>query len=118
MHKATKAALLSAFIFPGCGHFYLKSKLRGASFVLPSAGCLFVLITYAVNIADKISDRILNGDMPLDIASLMAEISSQLSGTMSNPPNIASLILLICWGVATIDSFVFGRKFFLPITTK
>ena len=116
MHKATKAALISAFIFPGCGHFYLKSKLRGALFTSIFAGCLYVLITHAVNMANDISERILSGNIPLDIASLMTEISLQLSDNDGSSPNIASLLLLMCWGIATIDSFILGRK--LAVQTK
>jgi hypothetical protein len=110
MHKATKAALISAFIFPGCGHFFLKSILRGAVFSLFSAGCLFVLINFAVDIANDISEKILSGEIPLDVSRLMAEISSQLGGSAGEAPNIATLLLLICWGIAIIDSFILGRK--------
>jgi hypothetical protein len=45
-----------ALSFPGCGHFYLKSKRRGAVFTLFSAGCLYVLLTFSVNIANDIID--------------------------------------------------------------
>ena len=110
MHKATKAALISAFIFPGCGHFYLKSKLRGAVFTMFSVGCLYALITYVVNIANDISDRILSGDVPLNISSIMTEISSQLNTSASDPAHIASLLLLSCWGIAIIDSIIVGRR--------
>ena len=114
MHKATKAALISAFIFPGCGHFYLKSKLRGAVFTLFSAGCLYVLITFAVDIANDISEKLLNGEIPLDVSRLMAEISSQLNGSAGDPANIASLLLLSCWVVAIVDSIILGRKLVRP----
>jgi hypothetical protein len=110
MHKATKAALISAFIFPGCGHFYLKSKLRGAIFTLFSVGCLYALITYVVNIANDISDRILSGDVPLNISSLMTEISSQLNTSASDSAHIASLLLLSGWGIAIIDTIIVGRR--------
>ena len=116
MHKATKAGLISAFIFPGCGHFYLKSKLRGAIFTLFSAACLYVLLTFLVNIANDISDRIISGDIPLELNSLMTEISSQLSGSASGSSNIAMLLLLSCWGMAIIDSIIVGRK--LAVGTK
>jgi hypothetical protein len=106
MHKATKAALISALIFPGCGHFYLKSKLRGMIFTFFSAGCLYVLITDLVSIADYISGKILSGDMPLDISRLMAEISLQLNGSASGSLNMASLLLLGCWAIAIIDSII------------
>jgi hypothetical protein len=118
MHKATKAALISALIFPGCGHFYLKSKLRGTVFTFFSAGCLYVLITDLISIADDISDKILSGDMPLDISSLMAEISLQLNGSASGSLNMASLLLLGCWAIAIIDSIIVGRKFTVPTTVN
>jgi len=35
MDKATKAALFSAILFPGWGHFYLKRYKRGLAFILP-----------------------------------------------------------------------------------
>lgn len=117
MHKATKAALISTFIFPGCGHFYLKSKLRGAVFTLFSAGCLYVIFSFAVKIANDISEKILSGDIPLDVSSLMAEISLQLNGSAGEAPNIASLLLLGCWGIAIIDSFILGRKLARPAKT-
>lgn len=118
MHKSTKAALISAFVFPGCGHFYLKSKIRGAVFAVLSAGCLYVLMTFAMDIAKDISEKILSGDIPLDIGSLMAEISSQLGGSAGEAPNIASLLLLGCWGIAIIDSFMLGRKLPDPIKSS
>jgi hypothetical protein len=110
MHKATKAALISALVFPGCGHFYLKSKLRGVVFTLFSVGCLYVLMSYAMDIANDISERIISGDLPLDIASLMAEISLQLNGNAGDPAHIASILLVSCWGVAIIDVLILGRK--------
>lgn len=116
MHKATKAALMTALIFPGCGHFYLKSKLRGAIFTLFSVGCLYVLTSYVLNIANDISERILSGDIPLNVTSLMTEISSQLNNNEGASPNITILLLLSCWGIAIIDSFILGRK--LAIATK
>jgi hypothetical protein len=118
MHKSTKAALISAFIFPGFGHFYLKSKLRGAVFTLISVGCLYLLTTYVMDIANDISNKILSGDIPSDITRLIVEISSQLTGSQSNPPNVASLLLFICWGIATVDSYILGRKLSSPTNTK
>lgn len=114
MNKATKAALISAFIFPGCGHFFLKSKLRGAVFTLFSAGCLYVLMTFAVDIANDISEKLVSGKIPLDVSRVMAEISSQLNGSAGEAQNIATLLLFICWALGIIDSFMLGRKLGVP----
>lgn len=115
MRKATKAALLSALVFPGCGHFFLKSKLRGAIFSLFSAGCLYVIMAFAVDIANEISEKILSGDIPLDIGIVTTEISSQLNGSAGEAPNLAIFVLLACWGMAIIDAFILGRKLPEPI---
>jgi hypothetical protein len=115
MHKATKAALISALIFPGCGHFYLKSKLRGAVFSVFSAGCLYVLVSFAMDIANDISEKLISGEIPLDARRLITEISSQLNGSAGETPSLASLLLLGCWGIAIIDSFILGRKLAEPI---
>jgi len=116
MHKSTKAALISAFIFPGFGHFYVKNKLRGAVFVLFAVACLYVLMTYVLNIANEISERILSGQISLELSGLIAEITSQLNTSTGNFPNIASFLLLSCWVIAIIDSFIIGRK--CPVSTK
>jgi hypothetical protein len=110
MHKATKAALLSALVFPGCGQFYLKSKLRGVVFSGFSAACLYLIISFAVDIANDISEKVLSGDIPLDIGGLAAEISLQLNGSDGEGPNLAMILLLGCWGVAIIDAFILGRN--------
>jgi hypothetical protein len=76
--------------------------------------CMYVLISYAAKIANDISDRVLSGDIPLDINSLMAEITSQLNGSADETQNIAIFLLLGCWGIAIIDSFILGRKLTIP----
>jgi hypothetical protein len=80
----------------------VKNELRGAMFVLFAVACLYVLMTYVLNIANEISERVLS--------SLMAEITSQLNTSTGNFPNIASFLLLSCWVIAIIDSFIIGRK--------
>ena len=118
MHKATKAALISALVFPGCGHFFLKSKLRGGVFSMFSAGCLYVILSFAVDIANDISEQILSGNIPLDMSSLMTEISTQLNGSSGEASNVAFLLLLACWGIAIIDSFILGHKSAEPTKPK
>lgn len=116
MHKATKAALISAFIFPGGGHFFLKSKLRGAVFSVFSVACLWALMSFLMNIANDISEKLVNREIPFDVGRVMAEISSQLSGSAGDMPHYASFLLLGCWILAIIDSFMLGRK--IPETTS
>ncbi|MEP1447684.1 MAG: hypothetical protein ABJK37_16385 [Paraglaciecola sp.] len=110
MHKATKAALISAFIFPGGGHFFLKSKLRGGVFAVFSVACLWALMSFLMDIANDISEKLVNREIPFDVSTVMAEISSQLSGSAGEMPHYTSLLLLGCWVLSIIDSFVLGRK--------
>jgi hypothetical protein len=47
----------------------------------------------------------------------MAEITSQLNASADETQNIAIFLLLGCWGIATIDSFILGRKSAIPAET-
>jgi hypothetical protein len=96
----------------------LKKQTKRNGIYFFSAGCLYVLITDLISIADDISDKILSGDMPLDISRLMAEISLQLNGSASGSLNMASLLLLGCWAIAIIDSIIVGRKLTVPTTVN
>ncbi len=68
-----------------------------------------------MGIANDISEKLVSGKMPFDISRIMAEISSQLYGSASEAPHLASLLLLGFWGVAIIDSFILARKLPEPI---
>lgn len=107
MNKAIKAALLSALIFPGAGQFLLKKYLLGGIL----AGMAFIsLCVMLMNIVQRsllIADKIQQGDIPSDAASISTLILDQ-QATASNGSivSIASIVLLSVWIISIIDSFI------------
>lgn len=110
MKKSYKAALFSALIFPGSGHFLLKQYPLGLLFAGTATGCICVLVFRAIAIAQTISDQMLSGEIPLDIAHISNEISTQSAAAGSTTVTIATWVLIFCWLAGTADAFRLGRQ--------
>ena len=110
MTPSSKAALISALVFPGGGHFYLKKHIAGALLAGISLVCVYLLISTAMEAAQVISLKLQSGEIPLDIARIRAEIVKQSAVSGSTTTAIATWLLGICWLVGIVDSFRLGRK--------
>jgi len=110
MTPALKATLISALVFPGGGHFHLKKYFAAALLAGISLVCLYLLVSTAVEAAQVISQKILSGEIPLDIVRIRAEIYRQTAASGSTTTEIATWLLVICWLVGMADSFRLGRK--------
>jgi cobalamin biosynthesis protein CobD/CbiB len=110
MQKATKAALLSALVFPGCGHLFLKHYLPGALLASISLGALYVLFSRAMEQATQIAAQLQAGELPMDSAAIADMVMRQVSTADTQMLNIASTTLLICWLVGIVDAWRLGRK--------
>ena len=110
MKMSYKAALFSALIFPGSGHLLLKQYPLGFLFAGTAAGCIGALVFRAIAIAQTISDQMLSGEIPLDIARISSEISIQSEAAGSTTMTIATWALIFCWLASTVDAFRLGRQ--------
>ncbi len=108
MNKSTKAALLSAFVFPGVGHIYLKKYMAGVLLAGISFTAIYYMISNAVEMAFEISEKIQSGDVQLDLETITALVSQQSSGADVQLLNIATTAFIICWLIGIIDSFRLG----------
>jgi hypothetical protein len=109
MKKSTKAVLLSAFVFPGAGHLYLKKYLPGSILAGVSLVGVYYLVTTTVERAWEIAEKIQSGAVQLDAATVTELVSQQSAGTDSQIVNIATLAIIICWVLGIIDSYRAGR---------
>lgn len=105
-----KAALISAFVFPGAGHLYLKKYVPGAVLAGASLAALGYLIAVAVERALQLAAKIQNGEVPLDIAAITAWVTTQSAGAESPLLNVATLVIVICWIIGIIDSCRIGGR--------
>jgi hypothetical protein len=110
MKLAHKALLYSALIYPGGGHFLLKRYAMGAFYATIATACLWALLARAMEIAQGISERILSGEIPLDIVQIRSEISLGALADGSPMVSVATWLLVGCWIVAGVDAFRLGRQ--------
>jgi len=106
--RSTKAVLLSAFVFPGVGHIFLKKYKSAAVLGSVSFAGLYYLISTAVERALQITEKLQSGDVPLDVAAITELVSQQSAGTEAQLLNIATSALIICWIIGVIDSYRVG----------
>jgi TM2 domain-containing membrane protein YozV len=109
MSQALKAALFSAFIFPGSGQFLLKKHIRGALLASVSILCVWILLSTALEKAQEISRKIQSGEISLDIARITEEVSRLAAGSGTQQAEIATYVLLVCWLVGIVDAYWVGR---------
>jgi hypothetical protein len=104
-----KAALLSALVFPGSGHFYLKKNMIGTVLAVAALASLYLLVSNAVERALSITEEIQSGAVPLDVVAITELITRQLGGTEGQVLNFASAVLLISWLIGIVDSYRVGH---------
>ena len=109
MKKPTKAALLSALVFPGVGHVFLKRYLSAAVLAGAAFVALYVLVSSAVDRALEIVDKIQRGEIQPDIAVITELVSKQPTGADAQIINIAMAVLIIAWLIGVVDSYRVGR---------
>ena len=76
MSRSTTAMLLSAFVMPGAGQFYLKRVLRGMVLIVVSVVCLWIIGESVLQQATTVLNTLQSGDTVIDpnhIAELVAQ---------------------------------------------
>ncbi len=109
MEKSIKAALLSAFVYPGTGHFFLKKYTLGAAFACAFSIPLYFIISEIVTKAEQIVEQINNGEIPLDIAAISESLSSSIQSIDTQELNIKIHALAIIWIIGITDSYRIGH---------
>ncbi len=109
MKKSTKATLLSALVFPGAGHIYLKKYLPGVVLIGISCAGIYYLLSKAIEQSMQIVDQIQSGAVQPDMAAISDLVSKQSSGPQAEILNIVTIIITICWLGGMIDAYRLGR---------
>ena len=113
MRKSAIAALLSALVFPGAGHFYLRSYARGSALLIVSAAALFEFIRRAWREVEAIRSQLMTQiDVSgvVDLNTLIAHALAAADRIDRQPFTIAMLVLLGCWLIGIIDSHRIGKR--------
>ncbi|HEX2585020.1 MAG TPA: hypothetical protein VHL14_07805 [Steroidobacteraceae bacterium] len=107
MKPSAKAALLSGLVFPGAGHIYLKRYATGIALIIIAVVATYSLLADAVHVAFAISDKITNGDVPLDVTAISGMVEQQSQQVMTSS-TIATYALGLSWLIGIIDSYRIG----------
>jgi len=109
MNILIKAVLLSAFVCPGAGHFFLKQYRMGWLFFIAFCLDFYFIMASIIEQAQKIVAQMLGGGMPLDVISLTENISGMVSNTEQSL-TAPIYVMLTIWLISIIDSYRLGRR--------
>ena len=111
MKISHKAALLSAFVFPGLGQLYLKRYWRGLaflSFVLTELG--YVIWATTVSALDRLDEAMVQ----LQSGTANLQEFSDIAGSnlfAADPHHTAVIYIIVClWIFAVIDAYRIGKQ--------
>jgi hypothetical protein len=104
MKPSIKAALISALVFPGLGHFVLKHRARGCWFLVPSVLAILFLVKVAAARADALLMQIESGKLALDPQSIAAQLTAP--GAQDTMVTLAIVVGALCWVGSIIDAFL------------
>lgn len=108
MSRAMKAALMSAFVFPGTGHMMLKHYFRGGLCAVLTLAGLGVIASVYIQIAQQLAGQIASGELALDVAAITQQLSAMSGGSVSTAYGWAIALVLGCWVFGVVDAFRLG----------
>jgi hypothetical protein len=110
MSNALKAALLSGLVFPGLGQIILKRYKRGIALVVVTLTLMVFFISYAVNQALQILDRIAVEGRMIDMGTISDIVDRTGSPSGSPMINLLLMSVLGCWLFGLVDAYLIGKK--------
>ena len=110
MRGTKKAVLLSALLFPGAGHYFLKQYLQ--AILLSAVACcgLYFLIVETVVRSQRIAEQILADEIAYDIATIAKLASTNSAGSDGQLLNAATTAVALAWLIGIVDTYRVGRR--------
>lgn len=109
MGKSIKASLLSALVFPGVGHFFLKRFTVGAILALTAFSVLVIVISAVLDRAMGIVEKIERGEVQPDYLAIVELLSKQQPGTEAQLVTVATFGFILIWIIGIVDCYRVGR---------
>ncbi|PKG37704.1 hypothetical protein [Psychromonas sp. Urea-02u-13] len=109
MKIAMKAALLSALVFPGAGHLFLKKYPTGMALVSTFLLAFYFLSIDLLDKVDALLKQIESGHIPLTVPAITELISNQSMGMDTQTASFITSALGVLWLIAIWDAYRIGR---------
>lgn len=109
MNNAKRAAIASAFIYPGAGLFLLKHYVRGCIFAIPATLIVGAMMINLMQITSALSQEIQGKILTPE---LLAYLWTSLHGAIyaSSAWHEGKWILIASWLLSIISSYFAGKK--------
>ncbi len=108
MKRSTKAALWSALVFPGLGHFLVRRYLVGALLLCLAGGALYSVTHTALSAVTQLAGEIESGGLAIESTSI-GQLVAQRSQQAEQSSRVPMAVLTICWVIGIVDSWRVGR---------
>lgn len=106
MKKSSTALLLSAVIFPGAGHLYLKKIKTGLALISISLIAIVYIISDIMRRAYNVVEQIQAGTVSPGIETITTLVTQQVGGSWVD---IASYTLLACWLFGIVSCYQYSK---------
>ncbi|SQD77354.1 hypothetical protein [Moritella yayanosii] len=110
MNNTVKAVFLSAFVFPGAAHWWLKKQLAAGLYAIAAALPLYYIIDVTMTQTQLIIDRVLLAGGQLDLLRINELVIQQMASLDTQGIELATAMLLCVWLVNIIDAIRLVRK--------
>jgi len=110
MNNTVKAGLLSAFVFPGSAHWWLKNRIAAVIYALAAALPLYYIIDVTMTQTQLIVDKVLMSGGQIDFLSINELVAQQMASLDTQGIRLATVTLLCVWLVNILDAIRLARK--------
>jgi len=109
MKRSTKAALWSALVFPGLGHFVVRRFATGLILLCLAGWSLYSVTTSVIDTAVSLAADIQNGGMAID-SGAVGQVVAQGTAQAGQSTQVPLTVLTLCWVIGVVDSYRVGRS--------
>lgn len=110
MNRSIKAVLLSALIYPGIGHVFLKKYVAGCILASIFSVPVFLVVSEVITKTNKVIEEIEKGNIPLDTAAITEALSNVMSSADIQSLNTQVYVMMVVWIIAIVDAYRVGKK--------
>ena len=110
MNEAVKAAIFSAFLFPGWGQVYLKNYKRGIAIIMPVLFCIISLCWIIIRVVTNVIKATPLKKGTIDMQAILKIAADSLKVLNSRYIVFILLPIFVLWIISIIDAYFLGKK--------
>ncbi|WP_405597894.1 MULTISPECIES: hypothetical protein [unclassified Pseudoalteromonas] len=114
MKTDLKAALLTAVVYPGAGHFSLKKHLIGAIFAGVFSVLLILTLQDIFAIAQCTANEIVSGKIPMSVTAILNAAHEPSDACAKFAEYKYLPLMIVVWVLSIVDAYRLGKKV-LPV---